>query len=60
MIKCQICGKKFKLITWRHLLKHGITIEEYKEKYGGLCSDEFMENLKKKKFHSRVNEFYGI
>ena len=33
-ITCLECGKSFKLLTRRHLLAHGITAEEYKEKWG--------------------------
>ena len=33
-ITCVICGKSFKLLTKRHLASHGITAEEYRERYG--------------------------
>jgi very-short-patch-repair endonuclease len=33
-IKCSICGKQFKALTWKHLRKHGLTIFEYDEKFG--------------------------
>ena len=33
-ITCLECNKSFKLLTRRHLLSHGITAEEYKEKWG--------------------------
>lgn len=33
-IACLECGKKFKVITKRHLAQHDLTTEEYKEKYG--------------------------
>jgi len=32
-IVCKCCGKNFKRITQTHLKKHGLTPEEYKEKY---------------------------
>jgi len=32
-IKCQICGKEFKQIHYRHTKKHNLTIEEYKAKF---------------------------
>jgi hypothetical protein len=32
-IKCQICGKEFKQIHHRHVKQHGLTIEEYKNKF---------------------------
>ena len=33
-ITCLECGKKFKIITKRHLKDHGLTPKEYKAKYG--------------------------
>lgn len=33
-IVCLECGKVFKVITKKHLLTHGLTPEEYKEKWG--------------------------
>ena len=33
-ITCLECSKSFKLLTRRHLLSHGLTAEEYKEKWG--------------------------
>ena len=33
-ITCLECGKSFKIITKKHLYKHGLTPEEYKEKWG--------------------------
>lgn len=33
-ITCLECGKSFKLLTRRHLLSHGLSPEEYKEKWG--------------------------
>jgi predicted transcriptional regulator len=33
-ITCLVCGKEFKLITKRHLATHGLTVEEYLEKFG--------------------------
>lgn len=35
MIHCEICKKQFKQITAGHLLKHNITLGEYKAKYPG-------------------------
>lgn len=34
---CQICGKVFEKITWRHLKKHGLTGAEYRQKF---CSEK--------------------
>lgn len=33
-VTCLECGKSFKVITKKHLAAHGLTPEEYKEKYG--------------------------
>jgi len=33
-ITCLECGKSFKVITKKHLASHGLTPEEYREKYG--------------------------
>ena len=33
-VTCCECGKSFKVLTKRHLATHGLTPEEYKEKYG--------------------------
>jgi predicted transcriptional regulator len=33
-IVCLECGKTFKVITKKHLATHGLTPEEYKEKWG--------------------------
>ncbi len=33
-VTCLECGKKFKILTKRHLKDHGLTPKEYKAKYG--------------------------
>lgn len=33
-ITCLECGKSFKLLTRRHLMSHGMTANEYREKWG--------------------------
>lgn len=33
-IVCLECGKKYTLISKKHLIKHGMTPEQYREKYG--------------------------
>lgn len=33
-IICLECGKPFKIITKKHLAKHNLTTEEYREKWG--------------------------
>lgn len=37
-IKCEICGKNFRVVGDKHLKKHGITSGEYKMKYGKTTS----------------------
>jgi predicted transcriptional regulator len=33
-VTCLECGKKFKILTKRHLKEHGLTPKEYRTKYG--------------------------
>lgn len=33
-VTCLECGKSFKLLTRRHLLSHGLTADEYRDKWG--------------------------
>ncbi|GAB1409361.1 MucR family transcriptional regulator [Desulfovibrionales bacterium] len=33
-VLCCECGKSFKVLTKRHISTHGLTVEEYKEKWG--------------------------
>ena len=33
-ISCMECGRAFKIITKKHLAQHGLTPEEYREKWG--------------------------
>ena len=33
-VTCLECGKKFKILTKRHLKEHGLTPKEYRAKYG--------------------------
>ena len=33
-VTCLECGRKFKVMTSRHLSAHGLTAKEYKEKWG--------------------------
>ena len=35
-LSCEECGKKLKQITWMHLRKHELTVDQYKEKYHSL------------------------
>ena len=34
LVECKVCGKKLKIINEKHLNKHGLTVREYKIKYG--------------------------
>ena len=34
-IECKVCGAKYNMITPQHLNKHGLTLDEYREKYPG-------------------------
>ena len=45
MIKCKICGQKFKNISWKHLKKHNITPSEYKNRYGELFSSDYKKSI---------------
>lgn len=53
-IECKICNQKFKKITNSHLKKHGITVEEYKRRYGDeiLSSDATRDKLSKMYFRN--------
>lgn len=33
-VTCLVCGKKFKVITRRHLAQHNLTPADYREKFG--------------------------
>lgn len=46
-VVCQICGKKLARIDWKHLDKHGITLSEYKQRYGidSTLSKEYKDTL---------------
>lgn len=52
-VKCEICGKKLKIINNKHLAKHGITKFDYVKKYCNVKTitndlyDFFSENMKK-------------
>lgn len=47
-VLCQICGKPFNIITANHLLKHNVTMEQYKIRYPGLtlASDQYRAKQK--------------
>lgn len=47
-VTCKICGGKFKMINDKHLKKHGISVNDYKLRYGDLIvSTSTHEKLKK-------------
>lgn len=48
-VKCEICGKKLSRIDWHHLLKHGITREEYIQIYGNKTVSESLKEFGKKR-----------
>jgi len=33
-VLCCVCGKSFKILTKKHLASHGLTADEYREKFG--------------------------
>ncbi len=33
-VLCCVCGKSFKILTKKHLASHGLTPDEYREKFG--------------------------
>lgn len=35
MIRCEMCGQEMNVISWKHLKRHDITVEEYKNRYPG-------------------------
>ena len=49
MITCMECNKIFTIISHKHLKKHGMTIAQYKEKWGNapISSTEYSINLSK-------------
>ena len=55
-IKCEICGKEFEKITITHLKTHGITFDEYMERFPDalLVSEGYRRKLLGEK-----NHFYG-
>jgi len=57
-MKCKICQKELKMITNTHLKLHGITIDEYKKKYGDLVDDEFRK-LKSQQSSGKNNPNFG-
>ncbi|RJR24092.1 MAG: transcriptional regulator [Desulfobacteraceae bacterium] len=50
---CLVCGKEFKQLTSRHLKDHGLTLKEYRRKYGFSARESLaaktLTNKRKKK-----------
>ena len=64
-ITCLVCGKAFKLITKKHLATHGLTVEEYLEKFGykkgtALASKALRKSRKRKMQEMKLWERRGI
>ena len=64
-ITCLVCGKTFKLITKKHLATHGLTPEEYLEKFGykkgtALVSRALRKARKRKMQEMKLWERRGI
>lgn len=60
-VKCQLCGKKYKIISPTHLGRaHNMTVKEYKEKFpdANLVPDKQLENLRRmsKKSHRKFSD----
>ena len=56
LIKCVICGQKFKRVTNTHLRNHKMTMKEYKQKYPNAPID--MKGLAKKRVDHLRNRTY--
>jgi len=64
-ITCLVCGKAFKLITKRHLATHGLTVEEYLERFGykkgtALVSKALRKARKRKMQEMKLWERKGV
>ena len=60
-VTCLECGKKYKVIGDRHLKNHGLTTEEYKEKWGlkkdvSLAAKSLVRMRRKKMLEMRLWE----
>ena len=47
-VTCGICGKKFAKLSRQHVRSHGISVEEYEERYGKRVCENFSEFLREK------------
>ena len=57
-VLCEECGKQFSKLTPPHIKKHGMTIPEYKEKWG-FCKKQPLEAFYIKKIRQENNLKYG-
>lgn len=55
LVTCKICNKKLHLIDDRHLQKHGITKQEYIEKFG---DDNIISESTKQKLQKCIHQMY--
>ena len=63
-VVCLECGKAFKVLTKKHLAAHGLTPEQYREKYGykkgaALCAKGLVRARRKKMQDMRLWERRG-
>lgn len=56
MVKCEICGKEFKILQSHLISKHKINKEEYMNKYP---NSKLVDDNWKEKFKGANNPFYG-
>lgn len=55
MVKCQICGDEMKVISWKHLKKHNLSVQQYKEQFPGSPTSSEQSQIKKKQGAIRAN-----
>lgn len=53
MVKCLVCDKEFRWVTYNHLKKHGLTLSEYLKNFDLRHEDLSGEEYKKKLSNSR-------
>ena len=54
-VTCGVCGKKFARISKQHINTHGLTVEQYKEKYGRTFCDDYEEFLRNNMIQTNTN-----
>ena len=57
MVTCELCNERMNVITWKHLSKHNITLNEYRIKFPNspTKSQQAIENKKKGAIHANRN-----